>query len=226
MVLKIHVVRQGGHRLLRRRPGPRPGRGSLVAGEEPGVWTGAGASPSGWPERSSRPRFRRGARRARPLVGPGPAPARGGSEHRRLRPHLLRPEVGEPAPPARAPGDGRGRGPATMWRWPTPSSTWDGRLSGSGAAGRGEVAFLASTGPVAGAFVHRTSRALDPHLHTHLVVANVAQGVDGVWSGARQPAAPRPPRRGPVASTTPASGSSSAGAWGRHGRSDRPGWVT
>jgi len=48
---------------------------------------------------------------------------------------------------------------------------------------RGEVAFLSSTGPVAGAFVHRTSRALDPHLHTHVVVANVAEGVDGVWSG-------------------------------------------
>jgi hypothetical protein len=35
---------------------------------------------------------------------------------------------------------------------------------------------------VGGAFVHRTSRALDPHLHTHVVAANVAQGVDGRWS--------------------------------------------
>jgi conjugative relaxase-like TrwC/TraI family protein len=48
---------------------------------------------------------------------------------------------------------------------------------------RGEVAFLATTGPVAGQFLHRTSRALDPHLHTHVVLANVAQGVDGRWSG-------------------------------------------
>jgi conjugative relaxase-like TrwC/TraI family protein len=47
---------------------------------------------------------------------------------------------------------------------------------------RGQVTLLAATGPVAGRFLHRTSRALDPHLHTHLVVANVAQGVDGVWS--------------------------------------------
>jgi len=47
----------------------------------------------------------------------------------------------------------------------------------------GEVAFLPTTGPVAGQFLHRTSRALDPHLHTHVVVANVAQGVDGRWSG-------------------------------------------
>lgn len=46
----------------------------------------------------------------------------------------------------------------------------------------GQVVRLASTGAVAGTFVHRTSRALDPHLHTHVVVANVAQGVDGAWS--------------------------------------------
>jgi len=46
----------------------------------------------------------------------------------------------------------------------------------------GEVHHLATTGVVAAGFVHRTSRALDPHLHTHLVAANVAQGVDGTWS--------------------------------------------
>ena len=31
-------------------------------------------------------------------------------------------------------------------------------------------------------FVHRTSRALDPHLHTHVVVANLARAPDGAWS--------------------------------------------
>ena len=41
---------------------------------------------------------------------------------------------------------------------------------------------VAATGVVAAGFVHRTSRALDPHLHTHLVMANVAQGVEGTWS--------------------------------------------
>jgi len=41
---------------------------------------------------------------------------------------------------------------------------------------------VATTGVVAAGFVHRTSRALDPHLHTHLVMANVAEGVDGTWS--------------------------------------------
>jgi conjugative relaxase-like TrwC/TraI family protein len=36
-------------------------------------------------------------------------------------------------------------------------------------------------GLVASAFRHRTSRAGDPHLHTHVLVANVGQGADGVW---------------------------------------------
>lgn len=47
---------------------------------------------------------------------------------------------------------------------------------------QGHRSTLATTGMVGGAFVHRTSRALDPHLHTHVVAANVAQGVDGRWS--------------------------------------------
>jgi conjugative relaxase-like TrwC/TraI family protein len=38
------------------------------------------------------------------------------------------------------------------------------------------------TGFVAASFLHRTSRARDPHLHTHLVVANLAPDADGRWS--------------------------------------------
>lgn len=37
------------------------------------------------------------------------------------------------------------------------------------------------SGLVAAAFVHRVSRALDPHLHTHVVVANLGAGPDGRW---------------------------------------------
>ena len=33
----------------------------------------------------------------------------------------------------------------------------------------------------AAAFRHRTSRAQDPHLHTHVIVANLARGADGAW---------------------------------------------
>ncbi len=36
-------------------------------------------------------------------------------------------------------------------------------------------------GFVAAAFRHRTSRAQDPHLHTHAIVANVARSADGEW---------------------------------------------
>jgi conjugative relaxase-like TrwC/TraI family protein len=36
-------------------------------------------------------------------------------------------------------------------------------------------------GFVAAAFRHRTSRAQDPHLHTHVVVANMTRGEDGTW---------------------------------------------
>ena len=36
-------------------------------------------------------------------------------------------------------------------------------------------------GLVAAAFGHQVSRALDPHLHSHVVVANLAQGDDGRW---------------------------------------------
>ncbi len=49
--------------------------------------------------------------------------------------------------------------------------------------GSGEDRELLGTGgPVAASFTHGLSRALDPHLHTHVLVANVAQGSDGRWS--------------------------------------------
>ena len=41
---------------------------------------------------------------------------------------------------------------------------------------------MATRGMVAAQFRHRTSRAGDPHLHWHVLVANLAQGVDGSWS--------------------------------------------
>jgi hypothetical protein len=36
-------------------------------------------------------------------------------------------------------------------------------------------------GFVCAAFKHRTSRAQDPHLHTHVIVANLARSPDGEW---------------------------------------------
>ena len=41
---------------------------------------------------------------------------------------------------------------------------------------------MAARGFVGAAYRHRTSRAGDPHLHWHVLVANLAQGIDGRWS--------------------------------------------
>ena len=41
---------------------------------------------------------------------------------------------------------------------------------------------IATSGFIAAAFDHATSRALDPQLHTHVVVMNLIQGQDGGWS--------------------------------------------
>ena len=41
---------------------------------------------------------------------------------------------------------------------------------------------LQTSGAVAAAFRHRTSRSGDPDLHTHVLVANLVHGVDGRWS--------------------------------------------
>ena len=50
--------------------------------------------------------------------------------------------------------------------------------------GAGGQNSIGAEGLVAAAFTHRTSRAGDPQLHTHVLVANVAKGVDGIWSAA------------------------------------------
>ena len=41
---------------------------------------------------------------------------------------------------------------------------------------------MVANGFVAASFRHRTSRAGDPHLHWHVLVTNLAQGIDGRWS--------------------------------------------
>jgi conjugative relaxase-like TrwC/TraI family protein len=41
---------------------------------------------------------------------------------------------------------------------------------------------ITTAGFVAAGFTHTTSRAMDPQLHTHVVIANLARGVDGRWS--------------------------------------------
>ncbi len=48
--------------------------------------------------------------------------------------------------------------------------------------GHGGTLLMPADGLVAATFRHRTSRAADPQLHTHVVVANLARGSDGRWS--------------------------------------------
>ncbi len=47
--------------------------------------------------------------------------------------------------------------------------------------GHGGAVSMRTRGAVAAAFDHYDSRAHDPHLHTHLVLANRVQGMDGHW---------------------------------------------
>lgn len=45
----------------------------------------------------------------------------------------------------------------------------------------GEVTHVEGRGMIAAGFRHRTSRALDPQLHTHALVANAVERADGTW---------------------------------------------
>lgn len=53
----------------------------------------------------------------------------------------------------------------------------------AGRRGHGGARQIAVRGAVGATFEHRTSRAGDPQLHTHLLVFNRAQGADGLWRG-------------------------------------------
>ena len=56
------------------------------------------------------------------------------------------------------------------------------RVRRGGIHGKG-VRFEVGGGMVAAAFVHHTSRAGDPQLHTHVLIANATPGPDGRWTG-------------------------------------------
>ena len=161
-----------------------PGRAeeTLVAGESPGRWTGRGSAGLGLDGPVETAGFTEVLAGRDPVSGSGLRVSRGdrpvsGFDLTFCAPksvsvlHLLAPaELGAAA--------------ATSHQQAVADAV--GYLERQGHGVRrmrsGEVHHLSSTGVVAADFVHRTSRALDPHLHTHLVTANVAQGVDGVWS--------------------------------------------
>ena len=51
-----------------------------------------------------------------------------------------------------------------------------------------EIEFVPGSGFLAAAYVHRSSRAGDPQLHTHVLIANATQGPDGRWTRLYHPA--------------------------------------
>jgi conjugative relaxase-like TrwC/TraI family protein len=54
--------------------------------------------------------------------------------------------------------------------------------------GKGGAVFVPGNGFLAAAYAHRSSRAGDPQLHTHVLIANATKGPDGRWSRLYHPA--------------------------------------
>ncbi len=176
------MVHEGSHDYYVQGLVPGRAEGTLVAGEEPGIWSGSAACTLGLVGQVEAEPFAEVMEGHDPCSG---APLRTRAGVRSVAAydlsfcapksvsilHLL-------APRELAAEAGAGHRAAV--------ADAAGYLERSALAVRrrsqGRNDLLPVTGGVAGGFLHRTSRALDPHLHTHLVMANVAQGVDGVWS--------------------------------------------
>jgi conjugative relaxase-like TrwC/TraI family protein len=179
-VLKIRVLHRGGDRYYVDDLVPGRAEGTLVAGEAPGVWSGRAAAGLGLSGTVAGREF------VELLAGRHPAASRplrvdragatSGFDLTFCAPksvsilHLL-------APTEMATEVGAGHAEAVADATGYLERAAAGVRRGGGGARR-----LDASGLAAGAFLHRTSRVLDPHLHTHVVVANVAQGPDGAWS--------------------------------------------
>ncbi len=182
MVLRIHVVRAGGHAYYVEDLVPGRAEGSLVAGEEPGHWWGGGAAAMGRHDRVEAQEF------AEVLAGRDPhsgVPLRARRADRAVSGYDL--TFGAPKSVSLlhllGPGEiAAETGSAHRAAVEEALGYLERAAVGVRRFRSGEVVRLPSTGMAAGVFLHRTSRALDPHLHTHVVTANVAQGVDGRWS--------------------------------------------
>ncbi len=181
-MLKIHVVRDGGYRYYVDDLVPGRAEGTLVVGESPGTWSGAGSASLGLRGTVEAQEFAELLRGRDPVSGQAlrnPHGGRGvsGYDLTFCAPnsvsllHLL-------APREMANEVGAGHQDAVS----EAIGYLDRVAVGVRRTRNGQVALMASTGLVSGQFTHRTSRTLDPHLHTHVVAANVAQGLDGAWS--------------------------------------------
>ncbi len=181
-MLKVHVVRGDGHRYYVDDLAPGRAESSPVVGESPGIWTGGGAAVLGLEGVVEAPAFASVLEGRHPQSGTDLGRLRGRRNVSGYDLTFGAPKsvsilaMLAPAEIAQAVGEGHGVAVAEAVGYLGRSAVGVRRVH------RGVVAYLPSTGMVAGSFVHRTSRALDPHLHTHLVVANVGEGVDGRWS--------------------------------------------
>jgi hypothetical protein len=143
------------------------------SGESPGVWVGRGAAHLGLDGTVSP------ADLQMVLAGYSPqgerlAVRRVDPARRVAAPHLLGPQVGVPPYALGDETSPRGSGTYTTTPSPTRWTTWSaGRFGCVAVPGEpnGSRPKL-----VAASFLHRTSRAGDPQLHSHVLVANVALG--------------------------------------------------
>src|ERR671930_1572859 len=172
-------------------------------GESPGIWTGAGAAAIGLEGvvedgqlgtliRGDHPqtgdRLRRRHPKARTITVEKIDPASG---ERRLEEKTLRPVAGfdlvfsvpKSVSLLHALGGEETRSAVNEAH----TAAWHaalGYLEEEGCVtrrGKNGVVREHGSGFVAAAYQHRTSRAQDPHLHTHVIVANMARSPDGRW---------------------------------------------
>jgi conjugative relaxase-like TrwC/TraI family protein len=183
-VLRLHVVHVGHHGYYVQERQPGRADDFDLAVESPGVWTGPGTTSLGLrglvePETFGQVMDGFDPGSGRRLRHPRGAASVAGFDLTFCAPKSVS-LLEALAPPEIAHQAGAGHDAAVEEANAYLSRAAVGVRRKSGASLR----LLPSTGMVAGGFRHRTSRALDPHLHTHVVAANVAQGLDGSWSAA------------------------------------------
>ena len=174
-MLGIHGDREGPGRLLPVRPRPRascrPDRATGPGRASEGLGLGRPGPDRGIPAASGRPAPALG-RRAR--NGPD---VRGG-----IRPHVQRAQVGQ----RRLRLGGHRRGARTVVD--AHADAVAGSLSylerhaitATRRSGPARVV-LPTSGALAAVFTHGVSRNGDPHIHSHVVLANLVHGEDGRW---------------------------------------------
>ena len=144
-----------------------------------GCWVGTAAAAIGLAGGVEPDAFRRLLQGRHPghRAGPRVRPDLGGG----LRPDLQRTEVGQRPVRARWRGHRAGRGGAPRrGRCRCPLVPGAARGHRSPASGPDRVV-LPTSGAVAAQFTHGVSRNGDPHVHSHVVMANLVHGADGRW---------------------------------------------